>query len=55
MASPNDPTDPPRPALAALVVGMRRLRAQMASLHSAVAVQALDQRILATLLPSSGP
>jgi transcriptional regulator with XRE-family HTH domain len=31
------------------------VRAQMASLHSAVAVQALDQRILATLLPSSGP
>jgi hypothetical protein len=72
MASPHVPTDPPRPALAALAVGMRRLReqaglsqrivgrvlavrAQMASLQSAVAVQALDQRILATLLPSSGP
>jgi hypothetical protein len=31
------------------------VRAQMASLHSAVAVQALDQRILASLLPPSGP
>jgi transcriptional regulator with XRE-family HTH domain len=31
------------------------VRAQMASLHSAVAVQALDERILATLLPPSGP
>ena len=31
------------------------VRAQMASLQSAVAVQELDQRILATLLPPSGP
>ncbi len=31
------------------------VRAQMASLQTTVAVQALDQRILATLLPPSGP
>lgn len=31
------------------------VRAQMASLRTSGAVQALDQRILATLLPPSGP
>jgi DNA-binding XRE family transcriptional regulator len=49
MTSPHDPTDPPTPALAALAIGMRRLREQAGLSQRALAEQMSYVREYVTL------